>query len=264
MLAGERTGDDPVAKVAGTSCKVYARVAGRPMLLRVLDALAQAPSIDRCILCGPQAERLGDLPTLSRAVTRGEIRWVAPRRSPSESTSAALALVDPHTPVLLTAGDHPLLQAHIVEHFCQAARRQGCDVVVALSRFEQVANAYPENARTHHRFRDGRYCGCNLYALMSDRARRVVEHWQRLERHRKRPLRLLATLGWVTLLRHLTGRLTLDQTLALLSSKAGAEIGAVILPYPQAAVDVDSAADLALAERLLLERAAITTSTRRS
>ena len=45
VLAADRTSADPVALAAGVPCKALAPVGGRPMLLRVLDALSAAEEV---------------------------------------------------------------------------------------------------------------------------------------------------------------------------------------------------------------------------
>jgi hypothetical protein len=51
------------------------------------------------------------------------------------------------------------------------------------------------------------------------------------------------------LLRYRLGWLTLDGALALLSRKIGLRVGAVILPYAHACVDVDSVDDYVVIQR---------------
>jgi hypothetical protein len=52
----------------------------------------------------------------------------------------------------------------------------------------------------------------------------------------------------------LTGRLELDQTMKILSRKLGIQFGAVFMPFPEAAIDVDKPADKDLAEEILMKR----------
>ena len=53
VLAGVRPTGDPVAEAAGVPCKAFIPVGGKPMVLRVLDALEASPKIKTRILCGP-------------------------------------------------------------------------------------------------------------------------------------------------------------------------------------------------------------------
>jgi GTP:adenosylcobinamide-phosphate guanylyltransferase len=254
VLAGERGGADPVAAAAGVAAKALAPVGGRAMILRVLDALVAAREVGSITLCGPPLETIERDPELGRLVASGEMGWVESQSTPSLSAHRAMGMVAPDTPVLLTTADHPLLTPEIVDHFAAAARAAGEDVAVGLARFDRVAAAFPESRRTVLRFRDGGYCGCNLFAFLTARGREVAALWRRVEQDRKRPWRMVRIVGWDAVLRYLLRRLTLTEGLALVSQRLGLRIGAVILPFPEAAVDVDSVGDWRLAETLVRRR----------
>ena len=78
--------------------------------------------------------------------------------------------------------------------------------------------------------------------------------WRRVEQERKRPWRLVRAFGWQPLLAYLLGRLTLDDAMARASGFIGARLAAVVLPHPEAAIDVDKPADLDLVETILARR----------
>jgi GTP:adenosylcobinamide-phosphate guanylyltransferase len=252
VLAGDRTADDPVARAAGVPGKALALVGGRPMARRVLDALGASPSIGPRLLCGPRREVLEHDVGLAALVAARDVDWVLPEPSPSLSAAAALARVPPGTPVLLTTADHALLTPAIVEHFCAAAAAAGGDVVVGLAPAAEVTAAFPQSRRTILRFGDGGYCGCNLFAFLTPAGRGAVDYWRRVERERKRPLRLMAgALGWTAILSYATGRLTLKRALTRASRRLGLRAEAVLLPFPEAAVDVDSVEDLQLVRTIV-------------
>jgi CMP-N-acetylneuraminic acid synthetase len=60
--------------------------------------------------------------------------------------------------------------------------------------------------------------------------------------------------GWRPLVLYLLGRLSLDDALARASRVIGAKIAAVVMPQPEAAIDVDKPADLELVETILARR----------
>ena len=123
------------------------------------------------------------------------------------------------------------------------ARISEFDAVVALVNFDQVKSAYPKLRKTVLRFKDGAYCGCNLFAFPTMQGRRAAAFWRHVENQRKSPLRMIRVIGWFAVIRYALGRLTLTDALQALSLRMGIRIGAILLPYPEAAVDVDSAAD---------------------
>jgi hypothetical protein len=126
-------------------------------------------------------------------------------------------------------------------------------VVVGIARHEVVLKAYPQTRRTATQLEDGAYCGCNLFAFLTPRARLAAVFWRRVEAQRKNPLRVIRVLGWTAVLRYLIGRLSLEDALHRVSQRLGFKAGAVIMPFAEAAVDVDSIEDWKLVEKIAVE-----------
>ena len=78
-----------------------------------------------------------------------------------------------------------------------------------------------------------------------------MNFWQTMQSHRKRPWRMATELGIFTLLSYLLGRLPLRGALDRVGHLASCRIGHVELLEARAAVDVDSLADHALAEKVI-------------
>jgi len=246
VLAADRGPDDPVARAAGARCKSMARIDGIPMVFRVLDALAASSEINARILCGPPPSILDLEPDLTARLSSGEVKWFENQQTPSTSAYQVLQSLPEQTPVLLTTADHALLDERMVDYFCTRARETGCDVVAGLARHGVVTKAYPRTRRTATRLQDGSYCGCNLFAFLTPQARRAADFWRQVENQRKSPLRVIRVLGVTAVLRYLLGKLSLAAALDRMSQRLGFKAGAVIMPYAEAAIDVDSAADLKL------------------
>ena len=250
VLAADRTSNDPVAQAAKVPCKALAPVGNRPMVLRVLDALAESTPIDACILIGPPSEIVEREPLLKKRLAVPGLLWLPPHATPSTSAAAAFACIPAATPVLLTTADHALLRPEMVEYFCRDALTTGCDVVAALASYAQIVASYPGMRRTRTRFSEGDFCGCNLFAFLTPEGRAVADLWRRVENERKRPVKMLSELGWLVVLRYLLGRLSLKEALRRISQRMGVRVGVVLLPFPEAAVDVDSVADWQVAQRI--------------
>lgn len=255
VLAGDRGPDDAVARATGSPCKALAPAGGRPMVLRVLDALAGSAHVNGVVLCGPPRAMLEKCPELARRIERGAIAWLPPRESPAASAEAGLAAASPSAPILVTTADHALLTALIVDHFLQKAAASGCDAVAGVVEHARVLKAFPGTRRTVTRLRDGHYCGANLYALPAPAGRKLVAYWRRVEHSRKKPSRvILGAIGVRAALEYVAGMLTLERALQRLSQRLGARVGAVVLPFGDAAVDVDTPADLELVEATLARK----------
>jgi GTP:adenosylcobinamide-phosphate guanylyltransferase len=262
VLAGRRGERDPVAAVAGVSHKALVRVAGAPMLERVLESLRAAlPHATLHVSCG-DAALLRETGVLGRLVEAGVIRHHPSAGSPAASVAAFLES-GPEAPLLVTTADHALLSREVVEHFVAAARSRDADVVVGLVERACFRERFPDVRRTFVPLRDGAFTGANLFLLRPPAAVRVVRFWTRAERQRKRPWRLVALFGATTLVRVLLGRLDLAGALARVSEVAGGAVEAVVLPFPESAIDVDTTADLEQAERLLgAQRSALDSSSK--
>jgi CTP:molybdopterin cytidylyltransferase MocA len=252
VLAGSRGSADPVAAALGLPHKCLAPVRGRPMLARVLDTLGRCPEIGRIVLCLDDQGLLRDLPEVAAAVAAGRITVLAAASSPSLSVLAALASLPEPLPMLIVTADHPLLTRSMVAHFLSALG--GAEVAAAVAAEAVVRTAYPETRRTYIRLRDGSFSGCNLFAFTGTDAGKAARFWSRVEHYRKRPWRLFAAAGPRVLLPFLFGRLDLDAACRHLSRVVGLEVRAVRMPFAEAAIDVDTPADLSLAERILEAR----------
>jgi hypothetical protein len=157
-------------------------------------------------------------------------------------------------PVLVTTADHALLTPEIVEHFAAATRDSDADAVLGVVARSVLRAAHPESPRTYVPLRGEAWSGTNLFAFLTPRARKAAEFWVRAERHRKRPWRMLGAVGPRALALFALRRLDLEAACAQLSRACGCRVRAVPLPFPEAAIDVDHAEDVALATRILRAR----------
>jgi GTP:adenosylcobinamide-phosphate guanylyltransferase len=255
ILAGERGPGDPLAAYTSACCKAMVEIDGTPMIVRVLAALGNATHVGRCILSGPGHEKMAAASPLGQLLETGTVEWCEPQPTPSTSAYRAMQRVPADTPVLVTTADHPLLTAEIVDHFCGQSLARGIDVTVGLAPYGLVKASYPDMKKTVLRFRDGDYCGCNLFAFLTEEGRRMADYWRRVETQRKNPVRIIRVLGWWAVIRYLSGRLTLQSALTSLSQRLQLRLEAVILPYAEAAIDIDSIADHEIVQKKLSQRA---------
>ena len=254
VLAGERSPEDPVARAAGVRSKALTPVGGRPMVLRVLDALEAAREIEKIVLCGPDKSAVNQDRELRLRIDSTEVRWLESQRTPSSSTYHAMQSLADSTPVLVTTADHALLTAEMVDYFCSGARQSEKDVVVGLALHKLITAKYPETKRTAIPLADGSYCSCNLFGFLTNEARTAALFWRRVESQRKKTLRVIAAFGWLNLLRYLLKRPSLEDGLERISHRIGLRAGAVLLPFPEAAVDVDTLSDWKLVESIVADQ----------
>ncbi len=247
ILAGRRGPTDPVAESKGLSHKCLAPIGGKTMLERVVEALTASPSVGDIAICIDTADVL---PSSIRA----SVGFVESAATPSLSVLSAIAKLEEPYPLLVTTADHALLRPEIVEYFCRQAAQLGTAVSVAVTPKSVLARLDSQTRRTMFHFRDGPVTGSNLFALMEPASTAAVEFWRQVEQNRKRPHRIIRAFGVVPILKYLTRRLQLDQATETASQAFGVRVSAVRMPYPDAAIDVDSLADLAFVEARLAGR----------
>ena len=256
VLAGDRTKADSLINHTKVGSKAMIDLDGIPMVRRVLNALRASRVVNKIALSGPEASEVAKDEQLAQWVASGEVIWTEPGVSPSTSAYQAMQALGPEEAVLLTTADHPLLTAEIVDAFGRQSLADDVDVTVGLAPYALVAEAYPGIRKTVLHFSDGDFCGCNLFAFITPEGRRAAKFWRKIEQERKKPLVVIGLLGWWAVIRYRLGMLSLEEALAKLSKRLGLRIRAVILPYANAAIDVDSIADLMLVKGSLAKAAA--------
>ena len=255
VLAGRRPGENGFAASHGVAAKALIRAGGEPMLGRVARTLLDSPSIGRIVVLAQEAGgAAGRRARLDGRGTRG-----SPPPKSGDGISASVGRLAgteaaPY-PVLVTTADHPLLRPEMVEAFIAGAA--GVDVAFAMVERRTVEKAHPDTRRTWLKAANGHFSGANLFALMTPASMRGTDFWARAEKDRKRTLKLLSFLGLGIFLRAVTRTISLEAAAERAGRKAGFRLKAVLLPFAEAAIDVDKQADLELAERILAARAAL-------
>ena len=241
ILAGQRAGVvDPLCEAAGIARKALLPVRGIPQLDRVAAALEETGLERPFHLSGLGEAREG---------------FITAPEGDGPADSAWLALQTMDTPVLLTTADHPLLTAEMVTHFIEGAEATGADFCVGLATRDIISTAYPDTKRTYLRFVDAHVSGCNLFYVSNPDALKAIAFWRRAQSDRKRPLKLASHFGLAMVVQYLFGHLSLGGAFAHASRKLGITAAPVLMPFAEAAIDLDKPSDLDLIERILDARA---------
>jgi CTP:molybdopterin cytidylyltransferase MocA len=252
VLAGRRSAGDALAESQGLTHKALLPIAGVPMGVRVLTALAATPGIERIGVSCDDPQLVARLEGLMSGVRPGlRLEHHASARSPAASLGDFIASLADGELALVTTADHPLMTTEIVRHFVEQAAGCDADVVAGVVSERVYRASFPAGPRTFVRFSDDAFSGANLFLVRAPGAVRVAYFWVRLEGVRKRPWRLVSHFGVGTLVRFLAGKLTVAGALAEASKVIGARLDAVFLPFAEAALDVDKPADLATVKALI-------------
>ncbi len=239
ILAGQRPGVDPLCQAAGVKRKADVPIAGKAMLDYVLETVIGAGLTDVNI-----SGYDGDL--------RGH-KLSPSGLGPADSTYKALSAGIDY-PCLITTCDHVLLSKDMIDAFTKKAVATGADFCVGLATKNVIEAKYPETKRTYLKFSDVSVSGCNLFYIANARGRAAIEFWKEAQHLRKQPFKLARKIGLGVGLKYAMGRLSLKGAFEYAGSRIGISASPVLIPFAEAAIDVDKPADKELVESILLRR----------
>ncbi len=254
VLAASRGNLDPLAMAGGVSHKCFIDIAGQPMLRRVVAAVMASGRIGRTIVAiepdsmNEAREILADLPGAET------IEYVASRENIGSSVSAVAT--SEMLPLVITTGDNALHTAELVRYFCDSLDDLKEDGALGLTPAEYILAKYPEGNRAFHRFRDGAFSSCNIYALLTEKALEAPRVFNSGGQFGKKPRRLIGAFGLFAFLLYKSRLFTLRTVLKALSRTVGVRTAPVLIPFAEGPIDVDRMQDWELANRIIREREA--------
>src|SRR5687768_8710198 len=254
VLAASRGNLDPLAQAGGVSHKCFIDIAGQPMLRRVVAAVLASGRIGRTIVAiepdsiAEAKEILADLPGAET------VEYVASRENIGSSVSA---VATPELlPLVITTGDNALHTPELVRYFCDALDGVKEDGALGLTPAEYILAKYPEGNRAFHRFRDGAFSSCNIYALLTPRSLVGPRVFRTGGQFGKKPKRLIGAFGLPAFLLYKSRLLKLSTFLRFLSLAIGVKAAPVLMPFAEGPIDVDRMQDWDLANRIVRDREA--------
>ncbi len=245
VLGGGSTGrSDPLHTIAPGGRKALIVLGGKPMAQRVVEALALSPRIARIALIGlppdapvhhPKvAARLPDHGSLLKNIRAGA-EWVAGH--------------EPTAPLVVAASaDLPAISPEMVSWVVDTARQTEHDLYYVIVPREIMEARFPGSGRAYVRLRDGIFTGGDLHVLRLSSAP-GARFWEAVHAARKNILRQAALIGADTLLLLALRRLTLAQLERRISRSAGLRCRAMVSPYAELGMDVDTPHQLAMIEK---------------
>jgi hypothetical protein len=254
VLAASRGNLDPLAKAGGVSHKCFIDIAGQPMLRRVVAAVMASGRIDRTIVA-IEPDSISEARQILAGLPGAEkIEFVASRENIGSSV-AAVATPD-LLPLVITTGDNALHTPELVRYFCDALDGVSEDGAIGLTPADFVLAKYPEGNRAFHRFRDGAFSSCNLYALLTAKALEAPRVFNSGGQFGKKPRRLIGAFGLLAFLLYKSRLFRLRTILKALSRTIGVRTAPVLIPFAEGPIDVDRMQDWELANRIIREREA--------
>jgi CTP:molybdopterin cytidylyltransferase MocA len=254
VLGANRGGAaDPLAQAGGVSHKAFIDIAGEPMLRRVVRSVQESGRVGRVILCIEEESR-AEAERILAPLT--DIEFSPARENIGTSVLAITQGHPEQLPFIITTGDNALHTAEMVRYFCDQLDDLDADGAIALTPANYVLEKYPEGNRAFHRFADGQFSSCNLYALLRPRALDAARVFASGGQFAKKPWRIVVSFGLIAFLIYKSRKARLGTFLRFLSRAVGCKTLPVLMPFAEGPIDVDRMQDWKLAQRIVGEREA--------
>lgn len=213
------------------------RIAGKPMVAFVAEALSGCPRVGRIFILGPE-EALATCPLPERA------RIMAGGRTIIDTIVSGMNALGHRRKTIVATADIPLLTSAAVEDFLAQCDRTEADLYYPVVTREVNERRFPGNRRTYVRLREGTFTGGNLFLVNPAVVPGCVRVADRLIAQRKNPLRLAAILGWTFVFKFLAGRLSIVEVERRVAELLGVRGAVIQSPYAELGIDVDKPSDL--------------------
>ena len=257
VLAATRGGPrDPLAQEGGVSHKAFIDLAGVPMLRRVVEGVIDSDRVGRVIV-SIESEAMDEARELLAGLgERVPIEYTPSKGNIGASVFAVTEANPNAVPMIVTTGDNGLHTGAIVKSFCDQLDSVTQDGALGLTDARYVMDKYPDGARAFHRFRDGQFSSCNLYAFLTPKAFKAAAIFNGGGQFGKKPKRLIGAFGLVAFLVYKSRLVRVRPFLRFLSRAIGVNTVPVFLPFAEGPIDIDRMSDWKLAERVIRDREA--------
>ncbi len=254
VLAASRGNLDPLAQAGGVSHKCFIDIAGEPMLRRVVRAVAESGRVGRILVQIEQSSVEEAKDILAPIPGSADFIYIPSSDSIGSSVAAAADAVPDALPMVVTTGDNALHTAEMVRFFCDALDGLEADTALGLTPAACVLEKYPEGNRAFHRFRDGGFSSCNLYALLTRRSVEGSRIFNSGGQFGKKPKRLIGAFGLAAFLLYKSRILSLRTFLKFVSRAIGVKAVPELMPFAEGPIDVDRMQDWELANKIVAAR----------
>lgn len=255
VLAASRGNLDPLAQAGGVSHKSFIDIAGVPMLERVVRSVVESGRVGRVIISIEEGSA-AEARQMLAGIPGAETFVFVPSRENIGTSVIAVADESALLPMIITTGDNALHTPELVRNFCDSLDRVTADAGLGVTRAELILEKYPDGQRAFHRFADGAFSSCNLYAFLSPAAVGGARIFNSGGQFGKKPKRLIGAFGLLAFLLYKSRWLKLETFLRFLSRGLGITVAPVYIPFAEGPIDVDRMQDWELAEEIIARREA--------
>ncbi len=215
--------------------KALLKIAGKPMVQWVLDAISQAKSIDRVVLVG--------LDESSGVTCQKPISLVPNQGSMLNNIRSGVQEVTRINPqaeyALIVSADIPAITAEMIDWSVNKSLETDDDLYYSVVTREVMESRFPGSKRSFIRLKDMEVCGADMNMVRTAVVTGRDEFWDRLINTRKNAFKQASLIGFDTLFLLLFRRLTIKKMVKVVAERIGLKGRALICPYAEVGMDVD-------------------------
>ncbi|MBE3520130.1 MAG: nucleotidyltransferase family protein [Firmicutes bacterium] len=241
VLAG-RYNDGKLKEVSGEALEANIKIAGKPMVQYVLDAVLKAKDVASVYLVGPSDEL--------KAYEGPRVTVVQSGQDIMENIKRGIERCRTDFILVLTS-DIPLITSSILDELMVRFEATGADFCYPVCYKEDVERKYPGSKRTYARVKEGTFTGGNVFFARKEVVENAWPFLTLMVRHRKSPVKMASFLGWSLLLKIALGRAGIEEIERRVSTLLGIVPRAIPGAPPEVGVDVDKPEDYELCSRVL-------------
>lgn len=236
--------EDPLYPFTKGDSKALIEMAGKPMVQWVLDALSEAKNVDNVIVIG--------LSPKSDISCKKPMHFISNQGRMLSNIVAGVKKsveLDPNAEyVLVVSSDIPGISAKMVDWLIEKCMETKEDLYYGVIPREVMETRYPGSKRTYTKLKDIELCGADMHVSHVSMAMDPdhLAMWEELIGNRKSPLKQAATIGFGTLLKVATRRITLDDLVVTVAKRIGITGRPIIWEHAEPGMDVDKPHQLEL------------------
>ncbi len=237
MAGGIPKPDQPLYQYTQGIAKAMLEIAKKPMVQWVLDALDEAERVDSITIIG--------LPEDCEVSSDKPLYYVPNQGGMLDNIVAGIYNVLDHNPqseyVLTVSSDIPGINGEMVDWLIDTAMQTQHDIYYGIVTREVMEARYPESNRTFTKLADMHVCGADIHiahkTMVTDPEHLAM--WEELIGKRKSPLKQAASIGILTLILLLMGRLSLEGAVERVTKRLNITGRPIVWEYAEPAMDID-------------------------
>ncbi len=230
--------------------KALLDIAGKPMVQWVVDALTRAQKVGRIVMVGLDPEAGIHSAKLAAFVPdQGSLL-----RNAIAGVERLLELDSTAEQVVACCADIPLITPQMVDDLIDQCADPAIDLYYAAVERTVMESRFPGSRRTYLRLTDGDLAGADIFVIDPRIAYTNRKLWEDLMGGRKSVIKLARRIGFGTLIRLVSRRLSLAEAEERASRAMQLTGRAVPVRYAELGMDVDKPFQLEICRRELAGR----------